>query len=571
VIPGVVAGARFRGAPAKKRVRITIPAQTEAMSGFPVYIDLSLLPPAVWTGMAYKDGRDFRAKTTAGVDIPFHLVRVDPAAKAGAMFVRATLSASSITEFDLHYGDSSLAKVPNNAANGAYAVWADYQRVFLFNLVETDWTGVGSAAAQSNRIKLFELVSDKTGLTEHQGVCWDGTHYYLTDTNAINKYDASWNLVATNANPVGDVGNGTNHCGDPDVHNGVLYVPVESYTSVTVFSNQRIARFNAATLAFIDSVDVSAQADEISTIAINAEQNALWTTRYSDSATFKLNRYNLSTLAYESSSSGNPGPMRVQGLARWRDMWFANGDTADFTFRMSENLDTATRAWTDIPDGATSRAGNYEGLGSTDDNLLVLRDDGTGTVLHTIRPLNTEAGGGFESVVVGSNTGYMLGQGLTNQATFTMGATIIANAFAAANQAILSYTANTTANTNRVTLGYRGATGKVGLWDTGNTWLESTTTPAAGAKTRVHARYVGTTSRSLFYNGVREAHAAPITTAPTGKVSLHMGVEDQSLAEMFAGRMGFVYLRASALSDAWIAAECANLSAPGSFYAVSTP
>jgi hypothetical protein len=538
------------------------------MTGFPVYLDLALMPSWVWSGLAYKDGRDFRAKTLAGVDIPFHLVRVDPGAKAGAMFVRIDLSATASVQFDIHFGDAGSSSVPPSAANGAYAVWANYHRVYLFNIVETDWTGVGAAATRTNRIKLFELVSDKTGMTEHQGICWDGTHYYLTDTNAINKYDAAWNLVATNPNPVGDVGNGTNHCGDPDVHNGILYVPVENYTSISVFSNQRIARFNAATLAFIDSVDVSAQGDEVSTVAVDAAAGALWTTRYSDSNTFKLNRYNLATLAYESSLSGVPGAMRVQGLQKWRGMWFANGDTDDFTFRMSDDFNVANRVWTDIPDGSTTRAGNYEGLGAKDDELLVLRDDGSGTVVHTIRPIRTEAGGGFEAIST-PTVGFMKASGVTNLTTLTMGATVIANSYGATSQALLSNTAETTSNATRITMAYRGTTGKFGVWDINNTWLEGTTTPTAGNKYRVHARYVGTTSRSLFVNGALEGNAAPIVAPPTQRNTLYMGAEDQSLVEPFSGKMGFVYLRASALSDAWIAAECANLASPGSFYTVT--
>lgn len=50
---------------------------------------------------------------------------------------------------------------------------------------------------------------------------------------------------------------------------------------------------------------------------------------------------------------------------------------------------------------------------------------------------------------------------------------------------------------------------------------------------------------------------------------LYMGAEDATIDEPFAGRIGFVYLRASALSDAWIAAECSNLTSPGSFYTVT--
>lgn len=553
------------------RVAVSVPAQSEAMSGFPIYVDLATMPPEFWSNRPWRDGRDIRVKSSAGVAIPAHLVSIDVGNETGSLFVRASLSSTGETSFYIHWGDDALGPVADADAAGAYAVWADYHRVFLFNMLAQDFTGSDQAAAPVNRIRYLQKTAEKTGLAEHQGVCWDGTHYYLTDTNAINKYDAAWNLVASNPNPVGDVGNGTNHCGDPDIHGGVLYVPVENYVNTTTFSSQRIARFNASDLTFINSVDVSAQGDEVAAIAINPATGVLSTCEYKSAFAFDVQNYDLTTLAHIGTTTVSaPNGSLIQGVQYWRGGLFANSDHIDYTIRGNDAENGTIRVWTDIADGATTRAGNYEGLGSTDSALLVLRDDGASSVLHTISPIVVEAGGGFEAVNSVEGASGVVGSGLTNHGTFTMGVSVVANTIGAVNQAVLSYTANQTANTNRVTIAHRVLNGKWGLWDTGNTWLESTSN-ASTAKTRLHARYNGTVSRSLFVNGVKEGNATSLVAAPTGKVTLRVGTEDTSLAEPCYGKFGFAYLRASALSDAWIAAECANLSAPGSFYTVGTP
>lgn len=551
------------------RAAVTVPAQPESMASFPVYIDLSTMPAGFWSNRPFKDGRDVRVKDGGGSDIPMHLVSIDVGGQTGSLFAKVSLSGSGSTTLYVHWGDSALSRVPDSAANGAYAVWSDYHRVFLFNMLEQDFAGSDAPVTRNGRIKYFEKTGERPGLTEHQGVCWDGTYYYLTDTNEINKYDADWNLVATNSDPVGDVGNGTNHCGDPDMHAGVLYVPVENYVNIDTFSNQRIARFNASDLTFIDSVDVSAQGDEVASIAIDPHDNALYTCEYRSAFAVTVQRYNLTTLAYVGSTLyATPNGSRIQGLNLWRGALFANADQPDYTLRLGSLANPAVRMWTDIPDGSSTRSGNYEGLGATDSELLVLRDDGTSSVLHFIKPLNVEAGGGVELVSSPDGVGIFVA-GVTNLSAFTMGVSVAANAVGATNQAVVSYTAAQTANTNRVTIGCRSASGKWGVWDTGNTWMESIS-DASTAKTRLHARYDGTSSRSLFVNGTREGHATPISAAPSGKVTLRLGAEDLSFNEPCHGKFAFAYLRASVLSDAWIAAECGNLADPGSFYSVGS-
>lgn len=315
---------------------VTVPSRGAALSGFPVYMDLASMPSEFWENRPFADGRDIRVKTMAGADLPFHLVRVNPGARTGALFVKVDLSASASTTFRIHWGDRSLA-----AVNGA-AVWSDYHRVYLFHIDQADATGSGVSAGAYNRNKRFGLVSESPALTAHQGVCSDGSFYYVVDTNRISKYDLSWTLVASNANPVGDVGDGTNHCGDPDIHDGILYVPVQIYTSETVFSSQRVSLFRADTLAYVSSYDVSAQGAEVAGICIDADAGHLYTVSYT-SAGFRAKKYSLATMEFIESIAGSATSTYVQGMTKFRGQFYANSDGQDYTYWMTGPFSSANR------------------------------------------------------------------------------------------------------------------------------------------------------------------------------------------------------------------------------------
>ncbi|MBV2132058.1 hypothetical protein KRX52_04505 [Pseudomonas sp. MAP12] len=575
MIPGIVASQRLRVAASQYRVAVTVPAASvgETLSGFPVYVDLASMPAAFWSVRPHKDGRDVRVKDAGGADLPFHLVRVNPRAKTGSLFVKLDLSSASPSTFYVHWGNAALS-----AVSGA-PVWSDYHRVYLFHPSPTDGTGQldvtgsGTLALTSGRNKRFGLASQSPALTEHQGICCDGAHYYVTDTNAINKYDMDWNLVASNQNPVGDVGGGVNHCGDPDVHAGLLYVPIESYTSPTVFSAQKIAVFRADTLEFVTAHDVSAQGAEVSGVCIDAAAGHLYTVAYAAGG-FSAKKYSLDTMAFIESIAGAGTSTYIQGMTRFRERFYANADGQDYTYLMTDSgylpgFSAATRQWTDMADNATSRAGNYEGIGSTDDELLILRDDGATSVVHVISPLSTEAGGGMDIVQASGENSY-LSSSISDLSVFTLGCTVIPATYTSSNgnNAILSISTGVYSEDKRIGLVRRNATGKFGLWHTTAGWLDGASPVVSGTRYRLHARYNGGSSRALFVNGTKEAEQTAFVAPPAGRTTLYLGAEDTSFFEKFAGQIGFVYLRASLLSDQWIAAEASNLSRPGDFYTV---
>lgn len=565
MIPGVVAAQRRRVAAGQYRVAVTVPAASVAqnLDGFPVYVDLASMPATFWSARPHKDGRDVRVKDAGGADLPFHLVRINPRAKTGSLFVKLDLSSAADTTFYVHWGNAALA-----AVSGA-SVWSDYHRVYLFNGgCQADATGSGVSVAAAGRIQRFGAVSQSPSLIEHQGVCSDGQHYYVTDTNAINKYDLDWNLVASNPDPVGDIGGGVNHCGDLDIHNGMLYVPAENYSSPTVFSAQQIAIFRADTLEFVAAQDVSAQGAEVSGVCIDADAGHLYTVSFS-AAGFGAIKYNFPALEFLEAITGSSLPTYVQGMTRFRGEFYANSGGKENTYLMAADFSSATRQWTDVADTATTRSGDYEGIGSTDDEMLVLRDEGSTSFVHVIRPLSTEVGGGMEVVQAPSENSY-LSAAISDLSVFTLGCTVIPKPYASGNgnNAIVSLSTGVDSADQRIGLLRRNATGRFGLWHTGQGWLDGTTSVVSGTKYRLHARYNGTSNRALFVNGAKEAEQNSIAAPPAGRTSLYLGAEDTSFFEKFAGQIGFVYLRGSLLSDQWIAAEASNLANPAAFYTV---
>jgi hypothetical protein len=566
-----ISGTVGRGCPAEValslgaayRIRIRVPSSsvTATLTDFPVFVDLADLPSGFWDHVEFSDGRDIRVKTGAGADIPFDLVRFDPEARRGSLFYRQTLSSSADTDAYIHYDDPSRSAVPVGAANGRNAVWAGYHRVFMFGDDFVDRTGNGSAAeVNGTLLETFDNVSTSADLGVHQGVCWDGEHYYVVDTNAIKKYDSSFTLVTSNSNPIASV-SGTDHCGDPEIINGVLYIPMEQYTNITTWSAQHVARFNASDLSFIGAVDVSAQGHEVSSCCYNPDDGYLYVSSYADGS--KLWRYDPDDLSYVSSLSLSSTIAQIQGVTYWRRRFWINSDSLNATVCVESNGTVRGRVW-----GITG--GNYEGIGHTDDALLLMHDT-TGSsngVVRRLEPRDVAAGGG--ALLSGSDS-YLLAPDITRYTTWTAGVTASISA-KGANCAIVSYAQEGVAtNSIRATLSFNNTSDRWGLWNTTDLWILGSASPTVDQRYRLNVTHNGTTNRKLYVDGINEATDTTISARPdTTANCLYIGMDDSTLGEDLTGEVGFVYLRASILTDDWISAEARNLSGGSpSFYTVS--
>lgn len=569
MIPGVIAGGRVRSVapPSGNRYAVTVPAQAADMDGFPVYVDLSLFPAGFWSALAYGDGRDIRVKDAGGVDVPFDLVHCSRTVSKGELFVRQNLRAASAAVFYVHLGNpADSAKVAVTAPNGRNAVWAGYTRVFTPGFSMEDRAGIGADAVLPSDYPAVQLTTISPELSAHQGVTWDGTHYYAVDTNAIRKYDAAWNLIAQNLNPVGDVGGGTNHCGDPEIVGGVLYIPVENYVSQTVYSAMHMARFNASDLSFISATDISAQNHEVSSFGHNPADGLIYCTSYNDSA--KVFKYTTAGVYVGTQALGVTIVERLQGITFWRGfMWlssYSNNGSYRGVWRCNLNGTGMLR----IVLGSAGLPGSIvEGLSSKDDEGLLLLSDSPAAYLTLIT--HSEIKVGYSSQNTSPRPAALIGAPITQ---WTLATTAATREASAVTRAAVSFgeTASTT-GARRATVGRNGTTGYIGLWNSVESWLMDTTTPAiVDKKIRVHATHDGVASRSLYIDGALSNSAAPVSARPAGtSTTLFFGARDISASEIWVGTIGFTYLRAGVLPSPWIAAESANLASPASFYSVA--
>jgi hypothetical protein len=550
-------------------ITITIPAGRVGsnLTDFVTYVDLSHMPDWFWSGVD-SNGGDIRVKTAGGGStLPTDLVWIDVSSKTGALFFRASLLAASDNVFEIHY-DTGLNRLSVSDANGRNAVWQDYQCVTLLGVDPNDRTGNYTPAVNGDP-SMFEVVSGPHSFTQdpHQGVAWDGTHWYLFGTNAIYKFDDSFSLVASNTDVIGDSGiSGVNHCGDGCYHDGYLYTVVEVYPSGP-YVNQHIFKIDPSDLSVVASYDISAQAHEVSSICYCDRDGYFYITDYtSDAVVYKYSTTGSYIGALTVSFSGSE--LNIQGIEWFNDAFWLVSDANDEVYRMEYGGTVINTGLF----GVTVASGNMEGICRKNDRLVVLEDPSTAdSYIQEWRPrqIGLGAGGGYDQAP--STTQHIDIKSVAGLTTFTLGVTAIFDALAA-NRAVMSYHKESDGTTNtRVTIAFSNTNTSLGVWDPNNSWLLPSPgiNPSTDTPYRMHATYNGATERKIYVNGEQKNTQSGITAAPSGLSRLLLGREDDSNAEQHDGKIGFAYLRASVLSEDWIAAEYANLNTPGVFYEVA--
>ena len=371
-------------------------------------------------------------------------------------------------------------------------------------------------------------------------------------------------MLATNTNPVGDVGGGVNHVGDIEVVDGILYAPIENYVSAAVYSLMRIARFDADTLAYIDSVDISAQGHEAASIAYCAKDGYFYVASFADGS--KLWKYNRTTLAYIGSLSLSTTIAFPQGVTWWNEAFWVNSGSAKLTYRVEYAGTVRGSVY-----GTTVVADEYEGIGHTDEGLLILVDVVTSPHNGVVRTLTPETAGKVGAVELAGNVDqFEFLAGLTRYTTWTMGCSARLDN-KTANQGILTYTVNGSSNNaDRVTLAYRQSSDRLGLWNDTDTWLLDTISPVVGTVYRLNASHNGTSGRKIYRDGTLTNSAGSSTARPSVSAdAIVVGMESWARAEDMSGAVGFAYLAPTQFADAYVAAEAANLASPSTFYTIS--
>lgn len=86
--------------------------------------------------------------------------------------------------------------------------------------------------------------------------------------NENKSYDSNWNLLWTNSSPFAGIGVTVNHIGDFEYANGLIYAPVEKFSSCSQFSPVLIVVYDATNGRLVNWVDITADAHEASAIAV---------------------------------------------------------------------------------------------------------------------------------------------------------------------------------------------------------------------------------------------------------------------------------------------------------------
>lgn len=148
----------------------------------------------------------------------------------------------------------------------------------------------------------------------YQGLTGDGTYYYGTTNTSLIKYNPDWSVALRNDNIQTNMG--ATHCGDIKYYDNKIYMVTENYTSSPCgATGQKIGVFNATTLEYIESEDISAQNKEVSGITVNPDDGLLYVTCYCDSSPNYLYKYSLSDFSYQGTVSLTGGvPDHIQGL-----------------------------------------------------------------------------------------------------------------------------------------------------------------------------------------------------------------------------------------------------------------
>jgi len=351
----------------------------EDLIDFPVLITGDNLPSVFWL-YVHPDGNNILCQLADKTELNYELVSLNKENQKLELWVKLPFVSSSVdTVFYISYSNSELSE-PNNVD-----VWDGN-----FKLVQhlpgkptgTDLKFTDSTINDNDGTPMggigYQLTVDSDNgfnIGAHQGVAYDGTYYYIINTNWIEKYDKSWDLIAKNTNVFAQArallpeenGYLYNHLGDGAVYDGVLYVPLEYWNSSYSFGkSERIVKVQTSNLTVIDCIDVSAQNHEVSGCYVDA--NYVYVVSFVYDNSNKIYRYNRSDLSYANAD--------ITLSARQP---YTQGITSDGTYFY------ITMGWRYVKqvksDGTV--LGNVYTFGSTiAEGICFLPDEGTFAVLH---------------------------------------------------------------------------------------------------------------------------------------------------------------------------------------------
>lgn len=542
---------------------VTIPAGkvSEDLTNFPVRFDLATLSSDLWDDLR-SDGGNLRATNAENtVSYPLDIVWIDAAARTGTAFIRQDLSAAGDTTFVLRTLDlTTPAAAPTDPA-GRNAVWADYLAAVAFP-DNSDRTGQHTVTRLGHVDAGYEATQVVANVDAHQGIAWTGTHWIVADTNFIKRYDATWTLLNENTDPLADAGiAGTNHMGDPCVHAGEIYIPVEQYPN-DPYNNQHIAVFDVTTLAFVRSYDISAVGREASGFAYDPVADRLYCSDYVDGSSIPY--FSLTGTYLGSVAMSQPIP-DLQGIEIVGDQLYLSCDASDqlFVATLDGVVDTVPLYSSTFGSGF-----RFEGITYKDGDIYVLLDGATSPI-YRLTPPNVLPESRDEQRF---RAGCLQIVGIPSQAAWTSSVTV--NPLSLPGNGAATSIVRTGAESNRTTAVVRTTSNPdtFNIWQSGLGYagLPAPVTPVLGTAVRFAMAYDGVGQRKANLNGTSYLSATGTPDFPGGAtMNWSIAGEDSNPTELVDGLISFAFLYSGYAPDARLEAEHATLHDTQNFYVIS--
>ena len=216
----------------------------------------------------------------------------------------------------------------------------------------------------------------------HQGYAFDGTNHYTFNNQAIYVWsnDLSWTSIASNTSVFTGI-SGIDHLGYGDYYNGQLYLVAENWSSCGNYTNQSLVTFDAKTLQRLSVHNVSADAHEVSGLAVaptDGTNGIIYVTSYCDGS--KIWEYDLSTFALIGTLPLSQNLPNIQGIAWANQLFYISLDSGNI-YSMDYSGHVALVYSTSLP-------GSHEGLKYVQGQIRWLIDGGPGHQLIYFINLN---------------------------------------------------------------------------------------------------------------------------------------------------------------------------------------